>query len=873
MARADFSTRTLFLSIRELANFLTPKYSSLIEYSPIQLNALEQGRKWHQKIQQEYLDQNLHSKAVYSLIEVFVSMNIFQFEGWNIVLRGRIDILIFDSGLNSVFISEIKTISSSIDKIVVDDFWELQVLFYSYLFRHIDVSLLKKQDNLASLPKKFNIAYFKDLIMPKLIVIQTLTGLRQEFNLRYDEEAIKNKLFTGSRKILQYFLPRINHFEKFRILQDIPWFFDEYRSGQEENLNIIRSGLKSNPIAMLIGPPGTGKTALTLRVLIERAILYQKQIMYTSTKNSQQLEVLHLIKLINVQLKNPLWAVVLLAKEKYCIKENKENKSCDPFTCEFFLAMSKNPVPFIDIFEKKPIIDSEWLRDYARDTNLFCPYYQAKQLSGFADFVIGDQNYQIDPAVKLSILKRPSHPLLFSKKGLPYLYLMDEAHNLPSRIRDVLSLQIEFSEYDQILNYFESLSKQHKELQAFYQLLKLLFEKLSNLPIAKPPTSSMFSAFDLLDQPEDEISEFKTRINNLRQKTDEGDYIGIKLSQQEILDLEQLYYDFYNSFSTLDGIFIHIQELKNDQNLVSSLFITREFIEILTKILLVLKEEDSYNFHCFYYIIDQRKVFEIYFLNISKYFQEELKNTSGTIIMSATLHPEEFYRVLFGFSNEVNYLKLNNYFPVENRLTLIVKDIKTRFADLTNYDNLKFIAQVVISISKSKKGKYLFFVPNLELISILIQLLKPFYSMCFSQFEENSLQTSSEGIFVCALGSIYSEGVNLPDLTGVIILSPGIPPPSYKNSLLQEYYKHKTGNGSKEESFNLAFRIPGLNKILQASGRLHRKSEDKGIVYLLGERFATEYYQTFYPDFLKPIKVISTKELNLEIENFWSKFD
>ena len=115
---------------------------------------------------------------------------------------------------------------------------------------------------------------------------------------------IEQRLITGLKKIIKYFRPRIDHFELFRVLQTIPWFFDEYRLGQQENLAIIRNGLNNYPIAILIGPPGTGKTALTLRILIERAITNEKQIMYTSTKNSQQQEVLHLIKLINVQLKH-----------------------------------------------------------------------------------------------------------------------------------------------------------------------------------------------------------------------------------------------------------------------------------------------------------------------------------------------------------------------------------------------------------------------------------------------------------------------------------------------------------------------------------------------------------------------------------------
>jgi Rad3-related DNA helicase len=89
---------------------------------------------------------------------------------------------------------------------------------------------------------------------------------------------------------------------------------------------------------------------------------------------------------------------------------------------------------------------------------------------------------------------------------------------------------------------------------------------------------------------------------------------------------------------------------------------------------------------------------------------------------------------------------------------------------------------------------------------------------------------------------------------------------------LQEYYKFKAVDGSVEEAFNLAYRIPGLNKILQAAGRLHRSANDKGIIFLLGERFSSDYYKNFFPEFLKPISITTSNFVESEIKNFWAKF-
>lgn len=871
MARCDFATRTIFLNVREIANFQSTKYNNNVDFSPIQLNALREGLKWHQVVQNEYQKQNYNNNFQHSLTEIFVSKLIGNFKGWDVVVRGRMDILHFNVKNDSASIIEIKTTSVFNDTDEVDLFWELQVKYYAYIFKHS--SLQKITQNIdSSLPNFItNKTSFTNINL-KVLVIQTPIGSRSEHILVYEEDDIYENIIGGINKILDYFKPRLSHFEHFRILNDIPWFFDEFRLGQQENLTIIKDGLKSNPTSMLIGPPGTGKTALTLRILLERAITFEKQIMYTSTKNSQQQELLHLVKLINVQLQNPLWAVVLIAKEKYCINDDKKDKICNPFTCQYFQAMSNKQIKYHDLFGLNAIIDSDWLREKARESKMFCPYYQAKELAGFADIVIGDQNYQIDPVVKLSILKRPAHPLLFSKRGLPYLYLMDEAHNLPGRIRDDLSLQIYFPQYESVKEFFKKLTKKYPDFEKFSNDLIMILKAFEQLPEVKTPPSSMISAFALLENNNSIEYDYSDRISHLRQKTDEGEYKGIILTDDTIREISQLYNIFYNSFSSLDTIFFRLADLKENETIISNLYIIRELVDTITKIITTLQEENSKNYHCFYFIENNNKKFELYYLNIADYFQGELKNTSGTIIMSATLHPEAFYRVLFAFDDDVNYLILQNHFPEDHRLTLVVKDIKTRYADLNNKENLGRIASVVKDIITTRKGKYLFFLPNLELIPILINLIKTDYSMCFSQYEEAILQTFKEGIFICALGSIFSEGVNVPDLTGVIILSPGIPPPSYKNSLLQEYYKYKV-NESKEESFNLAFRIPGLNKILQASGRLHRKHEDKGIIFLLGERFSTEYYLNFYPDFLKPINITTSYQLPSEITKFWSKFE
>ena len=267
MARCDFASRTIFLNVREIANFQTPKYNNNVDFSPTQLNALHEGLKWHQIVQKEFIDQNYNIPLTHSLVEVFVSKLIGNFKGWDVVVRGRIDILQFNSKLDDVSIIEIKTTSSySADEI--DLFWELQVKYYTYIFKHSPFQKIV-QNIETSIPVFISSKDSFSNFRPKLIVVKTISGVKTEYTLDYDDQQIRKHLELGIQKLIDFYEPRINHFEHFKIIQDIPWFFDEYRLGQQDNLTIIREGLKSNPIAMLIGPPGTGKTALTLRIILE----------------------------------------------------------------------------------------------------------------------------------------------------------------------------------------------------------------------------------------------------------------------------------------------------------------------------------------------------------------------------------------------------------------------------------------------------------------------------------------------------------------------------------------------------------------------------------------------------------------------------
>lgn len=861
MARIDFSSRVVFLNVKELANFAVKSIQdTILDYSPILLNSLKKGREWHEIIQLEYNKQAESNQNFNCLTEVFLSGKIGKIKGWSIILRGRADIITYSKLKNQLDIIEIKS-STSIKENQSNLFWKNQVLFYYWLFSNLPNKKMSEIFKELGISVKSNeINYFL-----KLLIVNSFTGHQLLEEVELNQKELNNEISVSVNKIFDYFIPRIDHIEKFRLIKELPWFFDEFRKGQIENIKKIQGSLKSHSIVMEIGPPGTGKTAINLRVLLEESIKNDKQIFYSSTKNSQQKEVLNIIERINFQLKNPLWAVSLLAKEKYCV--NNDVEVCEPYECDYFLSMKKKESNYINIFNDNPIASVEFLKERAIQTKSFCPYYKSKYLAGFADIVIGDQNFILSPDIKLGILSRYNHPLLFSKKGLPYLYLLDEAHNLPSRVRDELSLSIDLNELKtSIKTIFLGFSMVNESIQSKLEKICLqIYNSISEFPVYKIPDNlTPPSALEILNKP---LTIDTKSINYLQYKSEEGQFNTINITKTELFDFKELLEVFHSLLHILEEKYSSDDVLYELESIV--LFNKLKDIgNLFNKLMDAISENIEGNLQLFYHRQQSKIKLESYYLNIANYINQELKGTQASFLMSATLHPEFFYRTLFNFPPNVKYIELTNYFPEKNRSTIVIKDIKTRFREINREETLTKICNIISLIYTSKSGKYLVFTPNLMLMKKINSILKKKVKLCITQdeFDQNSFK---EGIIVCALGSVFSEGINLPNLTGVIIISPGIPPPSYKNNLLMEYYKLQNEQKSNQEAFDLAFKIPGINKILQSAGRLHRKPEDKGIIYLLGERFSNENYLEFYPPFLKPIKIIESNQLENEIKKFW----
>ena len=262
MARVDFPSRTIFLSVRELAQFASKSFDTnlILENSSFTLSALRLGQKWHQIIQSEFIKDSQRKSYFYCLTELFLYGKLPDINGWNVILRGRLDILAYNETNKKLDLYEIKTTSKKERDFTSDKMFQFQSLSYCWLYSRLSKD--RKDDLFKGEISSESLTIFREKVPdPQILLVNTLSGDKEYIPILYSDEEFSKELHSVQQSIIDFLIPRIDHLERFRLIRDIPWFFEEFRSGQVANLEKVRKTVESNPILLEIGPPGSGKTA------------------------------------------------------------------------------------------------------------------------------------------------------------------------------------------------------------------------------------------------------------------------------------------------------------------------------------------------------------------------------------------------------------------------------------------------------------------------------------------------------------------------------------------------------------------------------------------------------------------------------------
>lgn len=803
--RVDFmQINEIKISVRNLVEFVL-RSGDLDSRFTGSSRALE-GTKAHQKIQKEYkdkfskekqipIDELVNNKSIKKeyFAEVVLKHNI-EYKDFLFIVEGRADGIIIEG--DNFIIDEIKTVTRPLET-VDEDYNPLhwaQAKCYAYIYA--------LQNGLSNIDVQITYYNINDNETKKLIQNFNIKDLESFFN------DLLEKYYFWANLIKDWNIKRTNS------IKNIDFPFNSYRKGQRELAVAVYGTIKEGKNIFVQAPTGIGKTISTLFPSIKAmGENLTSKVFYLTAKTITRSVAEEAIKLMQdkgLELKS----VTLTAKDKICFKEKS---SCNPEECEF----AKGHFDRINnalrkVLSEENIMDRETIIRYSREFNV-CPFEFSLDLALLADCIICDYNYAFDPRV---YLRR------FFDNDENYVFLIDEAHNLVDRARDMFSSELyksKFLELKKIMKNKEP--KIYKALDKINSYMLKLKKLYKNPHIQK---NSLEDIYPLLRKLVSESEQWLTQNN----KTE---------GHEQLLEL------YFNILT-----FIRISEFYNDA------YVT------------YIEEQDN-----------DIKI-KMFCLDPSSLLYDRIKQAKASIFFSATLTPINYFMDMLGGCDNDYILRLESPFSSENRAILIGDRVPTRYK--YREKSYSIIVQYIKTTVSSKKGNYIVFFPSYKYMKDVYSELKEQYPHIKTLIQDSSMKEEERELFLsefkenneetivafAVLGGIFSEGIDLKydRLIGAIIVSVGIPQVCLERDIIMDYFNKKDDKG-----FKYAYMYPGMNKVLQAAGRVIRTEIDKGVIVLVDDRFSDSEYKKLFPKEWYPnLGVRSVKDIENNLKGFWGKY-
>lgn len=589
----------------------------------------------------------------------------------------------------------------------------------------------------------------------------------------------------------------------------------EYRAGQREMVTSVYHTISAGKQIFIQAPTGVGKTMSTVFPAV-RAVGEGKgeTIFYLTAKTITRTVAEEAFSIL--QREGLLFKVITLtAKEKLCFCEKVE---CNPDYCPYARGhFDRVNDAVFEMWTSGQRFDRDTITAHAQKKQV-CPFEMSLDLAIWADAVICDYNYAFDPNV---YLKR------FFGDGANgrYLFLIDEAHNLVERGREMYSASI----------CKEDVLEVKKLVRGFSPGLARALERVNKQLLT---LKKECGEYQVLENP-------GMLPVSLQQVMEEMEHV---LEEPPEKELPEAFLDLY--FAVRD--FLNIADLVDENYVV---YVSNG--------------------------AEGRFYMKLYCVNPAANLRQYLDKGVSTVFFSATLLPMNYYRKLLSTQADDYGIYVRSPFDTSKRLLLSCGDVSSRYIR-RNYQEYRRIAEYIARTAWQKKGNYLVFFPSYKLMEEVYQVYEQEFSMdwvqCIRQSaamgereREDFLAEFSEEnehtlVGFCVLGGVFSEGIDLMGdrLIGAVIVGTGLPQISNEREILKNYYDKKGENG-----FDYAYRYPGMNKVLQAAGRVIRTQEDTGVILLLDDRFSSREYRELFPlewADIKPGRLATVEE---HLQNFW----
>ena len=592
-----------------------------------------------------------------------------------------------------------------------------------------------------------------------------------------------------------------------------------YRKGQRDlAVSVYRTILRKKKL-FIQAPTGVGKTISTVFPAVKAVgeelgekIFYLTAKTITRTVAEQAFETL---RKQNLKFK----VITLTAKEKICFCEET---SCNPDDCPYAKGhFDRVNDAVYELLMREDVMSREVLEAQARKHKV-CPFEMALDVSTWVDGVICDYNYVFDPDARIR--------RFFAEGGAGgYLFLIDEAHNLVERGRQMYSAELCKEDFLAVKKLVKGEAPRFaKRLEACNKILLAMKKECENYKVL------------------DNISHFGIQLMNVLSETDR--YLEECVDKEVRETVLDFYFQVRSFLNIYDGL---------DENYV----VYTEYQE------------------------NGRFVLKLFCVNPAANLQKCLDKGNSAVFFSATLLPIQYYKRLLSTEKDNYAVYIDSSFDTKKRLLMNGVDVSTRYA-MRSREMYQRYATYIFRVVKAKMGNYLIFFPSYRFMEDVYQEFTQLLASDEEEMElviqqkhmdeeerENFLRAFEMGrekslIGFGVLGGIFSEGIDLTNekLIGTLIIGTGLPQVCNEREILKSYFDQKGLYG-----FDYAYRYPGMNKVLQAAGRVIRTEDDRGVILLLDERFQREKGKEIFPKEWADCERCRLDIVEEKIRLFWEK--
>lgn len=601
-------------------------------------------------------------------------------------------------------------------------------------------------------------------------------------------------------------------------IKDLSFPFS-YREGQKELITYVYQTLYHKKKLFIEAPTGAGKTLSTVFPSV-KAIGEQmaEKLFYLTAKTITRTvaeEAFSILREKGLLFKT----VILTARDKICFLEEAE---CNPVACPYAKGhYDRINDAVYDMLTHEVSFTRGLIESYAKKHQV-CPFEMCLDMSLFADGVICDYNYVFDPHV---YLRR------FFAEGTrrDYIFLVDETHNLVDRGREMYSAVLKKEDFLEL----------KKTVKIYDKKMASLLERCNRqLLIYKKECEN----YQVLES----IEPFILAVNKLASQMEKF------LEEHDDSPVRKAVLEFYFEISH----FLLIYDKLNDKYVIYS----------------EMQNDGSF-------------MLKLFCVDPSGNLEECMMRARSSILFSATLLPIQYYKSLLGGSDEDYEVYASSVFSPGKRGLFIGSDITSKYTRRGPGEYFR-AASYIKEITAQKKGNYLIFFPSHAFLKQVYEVYQEAFfdqasERCIVQEEymgekerEEFLQNFSEDgssslLGFCVLGGIFSEGIDLKKdrLIGALIVGTGLPQVCNEREIIRQYFEEQSENG-----FDYAYQYPGMNKVLQAAGRVIRTVDDIGIVALLDERFLQHSYRRMFPREWTNYQVTTCNHVAFHVREFWSKW-